>query len=213
MYTSANSGVIGNARLGTRTEQLYSYEFAGTNQLPGVEFTDEHQIRHAAIVAIKSTSSIKVVIKNNEQFIESPKTASDYGFKYYYKIGRVNPEKIDSTQSALGSDAVYQYYVWLDQPGGNIDSTATPKRLKNQENYISTSETMYKFLFNYGSRNINNLKVEISQQGMMSYSFDAVVETPAIFKPDVYDVRLYQNGDLCVELIGVNISGNTEISF
>ena len=213
MYTSANSGVIGNARLGTRTEQLYSYEFAGTNQLPGVEFSDEQQIRHAAIVAIKSTSSIKIVIKNNEQFIEAPKTASDYGFKYYYKIGRVNPEKVDSNESALGSDEVYQYYVWLDQPGGNIDSTTTPKRLKDQENYISYSETMYAFSFDYGSRNINTLKVEISQQGTMCYSFDAVAVTPAIFKPGAYDIRLYQNGDICVELTGVNISGSTEISF
>ena len=59
----------------------------------------------------------------------------------------------------------------------------------------------------------NTLKVEISQQGTMCYSFDAVAVTPAIFKPGVYDIRLYQNGDLCVELTGVNISGNTEISF
>ncbi len=214
MYTSANSGAIGNARLGTRTEQLYSYEFAGTNQLPGVEFTDERQIRHAAIVAIKATSTTKIIIKNSEQFIEGPKTASDYGFKYYYKIGRVNPEKTDSTESELGNDEVYRYYVWLDQPGGNIDSSIAPKKLKNQESYISTGESMYSFNFNYGSRNINTLKVEISQEGKVSYTFDAVATTPAIFKQGVYTIRLYQNGDLCVELNGVNISGSADsISF
>ena len=72
---------------------------------------------------------------------------------------------------------------------------------------------VYSFSFDYGSRNINTLKVEISQQGIMCYSFDAVSETPAIFKPGVYDIRLYQNGDVCVELTGVNISGSTEVSF
>lgn len=213
MYSSANSGVIGNARLGTRTEQMYSYEFAGTEQLPGVEFTDEQQIRHAAIVAIKSASSIKVVIKNYEQFTDSPKAASDYGFKYYYKIGIVNPEKVDSGESALGTDEVYRYYVWLDRPGGNIDSSAIPKRLKNQENYISTSERMYSFRFNFGSRNIATLKVEISQQEEMCCSFDAVTVTSAIFKPGIYDIRLYQNGDLCAELQGVNFTGEEVISF
>lgn len=212
MYTSVNSGVIGNARLDGRTEQMYSYEFAGTSQLPGVEFADEQQIRHAAIVAIKSASAMKINIRNNEQFIEAPKVAADYGFKYYYKIGRVNPEKVDSAESALGEDEVYKYYVWLDRQGGNIDPDTTPKRLKNQENYVSVSETMYSFIFDFGSRNINDLKVEISCQGM-TYSFEALTETPPIFKSDIYDIKLYHNGDLCAEKNGISLSGSQVITF
>ena len=123
------------------------------------------------------------------------------------------PSTAKTSTERRSTDEVYQYYVWLDQPGGNIDSSTTPKRLKDQENYVSYSETMHAFSFDYGSRNINTLQVEISQQGTMCYSFDAVTVTPAIFKPGVYDIRLYQNGDLCVELTGVSISGGTEISF
>lgn len=212
MYTSINSGVIGNARLDGRTEQLYSYEFAGTSQLPGVEFADEQQIRHAAIVAIKATSAMKITVKNNEQFIDVPKTSADYGFKYYYKIGRVNPEKVDSAESALGEDEVYKYYVWLDRQGGNVDPNITPKRVKNQESYLSASETMYSFVFDYGSRNINDLKVEISCQEML-YSFEALIETPLIFKPDVYDIRLYENGDLCAEKMDISFTGTEVITF
>ena len=212
MYTSITSGVIGNARLDGRTEQMYSYEFAGTNQLPGVEFADEEQIRHAAIVAIKSSSSMKIEISENEQFIEAPKTAADYGYKYYYKIGRVSPECVDTVESALGSDEVYKYYVWLDRKGGNIDSSTTPKRLKHQENYVSVSEDMYSFVFDFGSRDINELKVEIYHQGMF-YFFDAINETPPIFKPGIYDIRLYQNGDICSEKKEVSFSGVEIISF
>lgn len=211
LYTSVNAGAIGNARIGGRTEQLYSYDFAGTDQLPGTELTDVEQIRHATIVALKSTSNIRIIIKDNEQFIEGPKTASDYGFKYYYKIGRVNAEKVDATESALGNDAVYQYYVWLDRPGGNADSNTIPKNLKNEMNYISLGESFYSFSFDFGSRNISNLKVEISQAGKTSFTFEATAQTPAMFKPDVYDIRLYQNGDLVSEKLGVTLSSSASV--
>lgn len=212
MYTFTGAGAISNASIGGRTEQLYSYAFAGTDQLPGIEFSDEQLIRHAAIVAIKGTSGQKIVIENREQFVEGPKTASDYGFKYYYKIGRVNTEKVDSTESALGNDPVYQYYVWLDRPGGNIDTAVVAKHAKNAENYVSTNAGLYAFNFDFRHRNINNLKVEISQEGM-SHSFDAVTETPQMFKPGAYDIRLYENGDLRVELLGVVLSSTTKVVF
>lgn len=206
LYTSAATGEAATARIDGLTEQMYSYYFAGTGQLPGVELTDEAQIRHSVITAIKATSSIKILIKNGQQYIESPKTGSKYGFKYYYKIGRVNAEPVDSSGSALGNDEVYRYYVWLDRNGGVIDSTTVPKSYKNSEYLYVGAETLCSLTFDYGSYNRREIRIVVEQEGKLSHTFDGVSETAPMFKPGTYNIYFYENGDL------VSIKQDVEIT-
>ena len=213
LFTSASTGEATASRIGGYTEQMYSYHFAGTGQLPGVELTDEAQIRHSVITSIKATSSMKINIRNGEQFVESPKTNSQYGFKYYYKIGRVNAEPIDSSASALGNDEVYRYYVWLDRSGGVIDSTTVPKSHKSSENLYVASETLCSLKFHFGSYSRREIRIEVEQEGMLSYTFDGVAETPRMFKPSTYNIYFYENGDLVSTKSGVEVrASGQEIS-
>jgi prepilin-type N-terminal cleavage/methylation domain-containing protein len=193
---TSSSGVIRDVRINGYTEQLYSYYYAGTSQLPGVECSNESEIRHAVITAIKSVSNMELVIKDGEQFVEPPDAGAQYGFKYYYKIGRVNTERIDSTASALGNDTVYQYYVWLDRTGGNVDSTTIPKHYKDFDNFYVSAESMRSFQFTFGAVSVENIRVVIEQSGEQSYTFDAVTQTPAMFKNGTYIIRCYYNGEL-----------------
>lgn len=206
LYTSAATGEAATARIDGLTEQMYSYYFAGTGQLPGVELTDEAKIRHSVITAIKATSSTKILIKNGQQYIESPKTGSQYGFKYYYKIGRVNAEPVDSSGSALGNDEVYRYYVWLDRNGGVIDSTTVPKSYKNSEYLYVGAETLCSLTFDYGSYNRREIRIVVEQEGKLSHTFDGVSETAPMFKPGTYNIYFYENGDL------VSIKQDVEIT-
>ena len=208
LFTSASVGEATASRIGGKTEQMYSYYFAGTGQLPGVELVDEAEIRHSVITAIKATSGMKILVRNGEQFIESPQTGSQYGFKYYYKIGRVNAELVDATTSALGNDEVYRYYIWLDRTGGVIDSTTVPKSYKNSEYLYVASETLCKIAFDFGGRDSRNIRIIIEQEGMLKYTFNAVDETPAMFKPGIYNIYFYENGDLVSSVIGVDITAS-----
>ena len=208
LFTSASVGEATASRIGGKTEQMYSYYFAGTGQLPGVELLDEAEIRHSVITAIKATSGMKILVRNGEQFIESPQTGSQYGFKYYYKIGRVNTELVDSTTSALGNDEVYRYYIWLDRTGGVIDTTTVPKSYKNSEYLYVASETLCKIVFDFGSHDIRDIRIVIEQEGMLSYTFNAVDETPAMFKPGIYNIFFYENGDLVSSVLGVDITAS-----
>lgn len=208
LFTSASVGEATASRIGGRTEQMYSYYFAGTGQLPGVELLDEAEIRHSVITAIKATSGMKILIRNGEQFIEGPQTGSQYGFKYYYKIGRVNAELVDSTTSALGNDEVYRYYIWLDRTGGVIDSTTVPKSYKNSEYLYVASETLCKITFDFGGHDRRDIRIVIEQEGMLSHTFDAVDVTPAMFKPGFYNIYFYQNGDLVSSVIDVEITAS-----
>lgn len=184
------------SRIDGLTEQMYSYHYAGTGQLPGVELTDEKQIRHSVITAIKATSAIRLETKDAEQFVKCPKLGSQYGFKYYYKIGRVNVEPIDASQSALGNDEVYSYYVWLDRSGGVIDSVTVPKNHKNSETYYVTEEPLYTMTFDYGNFNKAQMRTVVEQEGMLSCTFDGITQTPAMFKPGTYNIYFYNKGDL-----------------
>jgi len=195
LYTSASTEPAARTRIGGYTEQLYSYNFAGTKQLPGVELTDESEIRHSVICAIKATSHMKIDERGGEQFIEPPEAGAQYGFKYYYKIGRVNVERTDSATSALGNDEVYRYYVWLDRQGGSIDSTTVPKQYKNTESLSVLTESLCSLVFDYSGRSSADFRITVMQEGMLSYTFDAVNETPRMFKPGIYTVIFYENGD------------------
>ena len=201
LYTSASTEPAARTRIGGYTEQLYSYNFAGTKQLPGVELTDESEIRHSVICAIKATSHMKIDERGGEQFIEPPEAGAQYGFKYYYKIGRVNVERTDSATSALGNDEVYRYYVWLDRQGGSIESTTVPKQYKNTENLSVLTESLCSLVFDYSGRNSADFRITVMQEGRLSYTFDAVNETPRMFKPGIYTVIFYENGD---ELARIN---------
>lgn len=195
LFTSTSTAQEARARIGGLTEQLYSYYFAGTEQLPGVELTDATQIRHSVICAIKATSNMKIDVRNGEQFIEPPEAGAQYGFKYYYKIGRVNVEKIDSATSALGNDEVYRYYVWLDRQGGSIDSNTVPKQYKDSDNLSAVTEGLCSFAFDLTGYTLSDIRITVMQEGMLSYTFDAVSETPRMFKPGIYTVIVYKNGD------------------
>lgn len=211
LFTSTSTEAAARSRIGGQTEQLYSYYFAGTNQLPGVELTDETQIRHSIICAIKATSNMKIDVRNGEQFIEPPEAGAQYGFKYYYKIGRVNVERTDSAESALGNDEVYRYYVWLDRQGGSIDSNTVPKQYKDSENLSVMTEGLCSLVFDLTGYTLSDIRITVKQEGMLSYTFDAVTETPRMFKPGTYTVIVYENGDEIFRLddYELTVSGQT----
>lgn len=124
-----------------------------------------------------------------------PQSGTQYGFKYYYKIGRVTVERIDSTESSLGDEEVYKYYVWLDREGGNISATTEPKRAKGNPYLYVTDETLCAFRFDFGSRDISKIRVEI-ETGGQAYTMFSISQTPAMFKPGIYDIRIYYDGSL-----------------
>ena len=120
----------------------------------------------------------------------------------------MNAELVDSTTSALGNDEVYRYYIWLDRTGGVIDSTTVPKSYKNSEYLYVASETLCKIAFDFGGRDSRNIRIIIEQEGMLRYTFDAVDETPAMFKPGIYNIYFYENGDFVSSVIGVDITAS-----
>lgn len=195
LYTSASSATGVAGRINGCTEQIYSYYFAGTGQLPGVECKTEQEIRHSVITAIKATSNMHMNLQDGEQFVEGPRAGARYGYKYYYKIGRVNVENVDSSSSTLGSDDVYQYYVWLDRVGGNISSEIVGKHYKSYPYLYVRTEKLYSMKFEFGTKDVGNIRIEIEKDGQ-TYTMLAGSETPTMFKPGIYDLRFYYNGDL-----------------
>lgn len=196
LFTSRYSGSVRELYINGYAEQTYSYYYAGTGQLPGVEEAREAAIRHSVITALKSVSSIKIVVRDGEQFIESPKAGAQYGYKYYYKIGRVNTERLDSTESALGNDEVYQYYVWLDRTGGVVGGTTTPKQSKDTNSFYVARETLAGFEFGFGARDANKVMTIIEMDGKQSYTVYGETKTPRIFGKGTYTLRFYYNGSL-----------------
>lgn len=209
LYTSMSSGEAATGRINGYTEQMYSYYFAGTEQLPGIELKNEAQIRHSVITAIKATSNMKLDIRSGEQFVQGPKAGAKYGFKYYYKIGRVNVERTDRTESALGEDEVYQYYVWLDQQGGSLSSETQPKKHKDSLSLDVSNSSLYAFRFNFGSRDMRNIRVVIEQEEQ-SYSFSGAVITPAMFRPGNYRFRFYYAGNLYKQIDSYDLAAGAE---
>ncbi len=209
LFTSASTGEATQGRIGGHTEQMYSYYFAGTEQLPGTELQNEAEIRHSVITAIKATADTKLDIRSGEQFIKPPQSGTQYGFKYYYKIGRVTVERIDSTESALGDDEVYKYYVWLDQEGSNISANVEPKRAKGNPYLSVTDETLCAFRFDFGSRDISKIRVEI-ETGGQAYTMFSISQTPAMFKPGIYDIRVYYDGSLVKSIAGYSLAGGND---
>lgn len=207
LYNSSSTGEAAQAKIGGKTEQMYSYYYAGTDQLPGVELKNESQIRHSAITAIKATSGMKTIIQGAEQFIEPPKAGAQYGFKYYYKIGRVNVEHIDATESELGPDDVYKYYVWLDRTGGNISASTRIKNYKYDPDPEVSEETFGHFVFNFGSVNLSTVRIIIKQEGKQSYTFAGIPTTPSIFPSGSYDIYCYKDGVLTATKTGVELNG------
>ncbi len=206
LFSTASSGEAATGRIGGRTEQVYSYMYAGTDQLPGIELANERQIRQSVITAIKATSNMKIVERDGEQFVEPPSAGASYGFKYYYKIGRVNTELRESKVSALGNDNIYQYYVWLDQTGGKTGGAVTPKNAKHTAYLYVANEPLYSFTFQYGSANRTDMRIEIEEKGKQSYTFDAVNETAAMFKKGIYNIYCYKNGDLYSTVLDVSLN-------
>ena len=206
LYNNEDISSLGLGFIGGDSENMYCYNYAGTEQLPGVELTNELQIRHSVITAIKAVSGTHIRVKDGEQFIDGPKSGPEYGYKYYYKIGKVNTEKVDSTESELGSDEVYNYFIWLDRDGGCIDTNTVPKKDKeDQYSYIWVGNYCA-FNFNFGTRDISAISIEISQAGSQKHTFSGVSQTPAIFKNGKYDVRCYYYGDLIYENLDLNIN-------
>lgn len=195
LHNSTSSQQASIGLIDRYTEQMYSYYYAGSEQLPGTELKNEEHIRHSVITAIKATSNMKIVTKDGQQFIEPPKAGAQYGFKYYYKIGRVNTERTDSPVSAFGDDEVYRYYVWLDQPGGNISQNIEPKNGKDFLSLDAREDRLYGFEFDFGARNVDYIRVEIERDGQ-SYTFTGDWLTEKMFGAGSYNIKVYYNGRL-----------------
>ena len=196
LFTNRYSGQVRELLINGYPEQLYSYYYAGTGQLPGIEETREAAIRHSVITALKSVSGIKIIVRDGEQFVESPKAGAQYGYKYYYKIGRVNTERLDSTESAFGNDEIYQYYVWLDRTGGVVGGTTTPKQSKDMDYFYVSGEALAGFEFEFGGRDASKIMTVIEMEGKQSYTALGITETPQIFENGNYTLRFYYNGNL-----------------
>lgn len=196
LLNSSYTGPIRQTGIDGNTEQMYSYYFAGTDQLPGVECSNEKDIRHTAITAIKSVSNMELVIQDGEQFVEPPKSGAQFGFKYYYKIGRVNTERIDAAASELGTDEVYRYYVWLDRSGGNVDTATVPKHYKDTDYLYTETENLHQFTFLFPTTSLQNVCVVVEESGAQAHTFEGVTQTPAMFRDGTYIIQYYYAGTL-----------------
>lgn len=207
LFNISSRGEATTARINGYTEQMYSYFFAGMKQLPGVELTNESQVRHSVIVAVKATSEMPLDIRSDEQFIKAPKVGSQYGFKYYYKIGKVSVEKLDSTVSPFGADEIYKYYVWLDQPGGVVSADVESRKTNNGTYLSSYDVPLSSFKFNFGTRDASKVRVEIEKEGLC-YSLIGKSETAQMFTQGEYNLKFYYNGELFNAIEGYVLIGN-----
>lgn len=179
------------------TEAQYSQNYMGMKQLPGIEFVDEDQIRHAAIVAIKTMTETKL----ENGLLPHPNT-SGYGFKYYYRAGKVSVEKLTNNFSAFQNYA-YDYYIWLDYDSSTyhgLPISISPDKVEKPQLPSSSvnlgTQNVFGIEFSLGN-NIDYSKCTFTiENDRNSYTLVDSHTTPQMFFPGEYRIKYYYEGTL-----------------
>ena len=179
------------------TETQYSQNYMGLKQLPGIEFSDEDQIRTAALTAIKTMTSVNL----ENGLLPHPNTTG-YGYKYYYRAGKVSVEKITNNFSSFQGYA-YQFYIWLDYDSStyqglpisiSTDTVAKPV-IQSELGQLGENEA-FGIEFSLGD-NIDYSKCTFTiENERNSYTLVNDHATPQIFFPGTYRIRYYYEGTL-----------------
>jgi len=185
--------------IGTKNQSAYTNAYMGTRQLPGIEFVDERQIRHATIAAIESLSLENInPTPAGDFYLEHPET-SGYGYKYYYRAGKISVEKVDSTHT-ISNDEAYKYWIWLDnQPTAPVSICTTPiTKYEKIQGATSSSVTSPAFCFSFSipsTDDINKCVFTIENEEC-SYTLSGKPKTAQIFITGTYTIKFYYAGEL-----------------
>lgn len=179
-------------------EAKYTNKYMGTNQLPGIEFTNANNIRMATITAIKSLSTEPIEMDaDNKGYIAHP-SANGYGYKYYYRLGVVSVEKIDSPIN-LHSGEGSSFFIWLDKTTADASLCTIPiDKIEKIEGATESSVPQATFRFNFAltdGQDIEKCVFEISNDEC-SYTLSGKSESANVFIPGKYNLKFYYNGTL-----------------
>lgn len=192
LNTSNNIGLNHN-------EFSYTNAYMGTQQLPGIEFSSDKDIRNAVLTAIKSLTKDKIETHNIDNlYLHHPQSVG-YGYKYYYRVGVVSVERIDSPTNAL-SGIGYEYFIWLDyNPNSQqqLSSDTIPK-FEKIEGATNSSVPKPTFSFNFSIENGESVSkcVYTIENDNCSYTLSGKNVSPQVFTEGIYNIKYYYQGEL-----------------
>lgn len=187
---------------GSHNEISYTNAYMGTQQLPGIEFTTQREIRDSAITAIKSLTKEKLNTQTiGDLYLEHPKSIG-YGYKYYYLAGVISVERTDSTKDLYSGDG-YEYYIWLDyQPTASFRLGTEPiPKYEKIEGATSSNVAKPTFSFEFSLQSgddVNSCVFAIENENC-SYTLSGKNISPRVFVPDKYHIKYYYAGSLRYE--------------
>lgn len=210
-----------NASIGSLSQIAYTNYYMGTLQFPGTEFTNANSIRNATIAAIESVALENFNPDASGNYYLPHPESSGYGFKYYYRAGKISVEKVDSTH-VISNDELHKYWIWLDdQPSAPVSICPTTiSKYSRIEGATSSSvpKPTFSFVFSIGaSADVSKCVFEIND-GQCSYTLSGKNTTAQVFTEGIYEIKYFYSGELkansSFEVKTINIqSGKVTISF
>lgn len=192
LNTSNNVGSFHN-------ELSYTNAYMGTQQLPGVEFTNANDIRNAVLTAIKSLTKDKIETHNvDDLYLHHPQSVG-YGYKYYYRVGIVSVERTDSlTNSYTGTG--YEYFIWLDYNPTSPQQISSDTIMKFEKIIGATDSSVPKptFSFSFSIENGESVSkcVYTIENEHCSYTLSGKNLSPQVFTEGIYNIKYYYQGEL-----------------
>lgn len=204
--------------IGTLKQVEYTNAYMGTKQLPGIEFTNATQIRNATIAAIESVALENIQPDASGNYFLPHPECSGYGFKYYYRSGKISVEKVDAAH-IISNDESYKYWIWLDDhPSAPVSICSTPVSKYNRIDVDpSTNVVNPTFAFVFSAEDIERCVFTIENEEC-SYTLSGKNKTAQVFVEGTYRIRYYLSGELKADSMfrvdTINIqSGIVTISF
>lgn len=183
----------------THNELTYSKAYMGTQQLPGVEFTNAVDIRNAVISAMKSLTKDEIETHNiDDLYLHHPKSVG-YGYKYYYRAGVISVERTDSYVNAYTGTG-YEYFIWLDYNPMSTQQVSTTGIKKYEKQVgstgVSLDNEMFSFKFSIENGESVSKCVYTIENENCSYTLSGKNTTPQVFIAGQYTIKFYYNGEM-----------------
>lgn len=183
----------------SHNELSYSKAYMGTQQLPGIEFTNATDIRNATISAMKSLTKDEIETHNiDDLYLHHPKSTG-YGYKYYYRAGVISVERTDSFANAYTGTG-YEYFIWLDYNPMSTQQVATTGIKKFEKQAASTgvnkNNEMFSFKFSIENGESVSKCVYSIENENCSYTLSGKNQTPQVFIEGQYTIKFYYNGEM-----------------
>lgn len=183
----------------SHNELSYSKAYMGTQQLPGIEFTNATDIRNATISAMKSLTKDEIETHNiDDLYLHHPKSTG-YGYKYYYRAGVISVERTDSFANAYTGTG-YEYFIWLDYNPMSTQQVATTgiKKFEKQATSTGVNKNNEMFSFKFSIENGESVSkcVYSIENENCSYTLSGKNQTPQVFIEGQYTIKFYYNGEM-----------------